>query len=64
MKLSALERLKYPHRLIMGKTALPLFLAVFDQILSILAGNDDILKSMDAFEIWPDLTTDYRASCP
>ena len=37
---------------------------VFDRTLFIQAGNDDINKSMDAFEILPDLTTDYRVSCP
>ena len=39
---------------------LPLFSAVFDQIIYILAGNDDIHKSMDEFKILPDLSTDYR----
>ena len=34
---------------------LPLFSAVLDQILFILAGNDDIHKSLDEFEIRPDL---------
>ena len=29
MELSALERLKIPHRLIMGKTVLPVFLSCF-----------------------------------
>ena len=31
----------------MGRTASPLVLAVFDCIIFILAGNDDILKSLD-----------------
>ena len=52
-----------PHRLIMGKTVLPLFSGVFDLILFKLAGNDAIHKSMDEFEILLDLTTDYRVSC-
>ena len=52
--------IKNPHILIMGKTLLPLFSAVFDQILYILAGNDDIHKSMDEFKILRDLSTDYR----
>ena len=48
------------HRLIMG-TFSRLF---FDRILFILAGNDDIHKSWDEFEIRPILITDYRVSCP
>ena len=38
--------------------------AVFDRILFILAGNDDIHKSLDEFEIRPDPTPDHRATCP
>ena len=47
-ELAALERQKKTHtcRLIMGKTVLPLFLGCFDWILFILAGNDDIYKSL------------------
>ena len=41
-ELAALERLKNPHMLIMGKTMSPLFSAVLDWILFILAGNDNI----------------------
>ena len=52
------------HRVIMGKTAAPRFLGCFDRILFILAGNDDIHKSLDEFEIRPDPTTDYGVSCP
>ena len=40
------------------------FSVVLDGILFILTGNDDIHKSLDEFEIRPDLTTDHRASCP
>ena len=29
-----------------------------------LAGNDDIHKSLHEFEIRPDPTTDNRVSCP
>ena len=29
-----------------------------------LAGNDDMHESLDEFEIWPDLNTDYGVSCP
>ena len=52
------------HRVIMGKTASLRFLNAFDQILFILAGNDDMHESLDEFEIWPDSTTDYGVSCP
>ena len=49
------------HRVIMEKTVLPLFFsAVFHPILFILAGNDDMHKSLEEFEIQPDQTTD----CP
>ena len=42
VELAALECLKNPHRLIMGKTMLHFSLAVLDRILFILAGNDNI----------------------
>ena len=50
------------HRVIMGKRASSRFLAVFDRILFVLAGNYDIHKSLHEFEIRPDPTTDN--SCP
>ena len=40
------------------------FSAVFDRILFILAGNEDIHKSLYEFEFRTDPTTDYRVSCP
>ena len=49
------------HRVIMGKRV---FSTVFDRILFILAGNDDIHKSLHEFEIRLDPTTDNRVSCP
>ena len=39
------------HRLIMGIGRHHVFYAFFDQILLILAGNDDIYKSLREFEI-------------
>ena len=42
------------HRVIMRKRHRHIFSAVSDRILFILAGNDDIHKSLDEFEIWPD----------
>ena len=50
------------HR--MGKRRHHVISNAFDRILFILAGNDDMHESLDEFEIWPDLTTDYRVSCP
>ena len=41
-----------------------LFSVVFDPILLILAGDEDIHKILDEFEFWPDRTTDYGVSCP
>ena len=38
--------------------------AVLDQILFILAGNNDIHESVDEIELLPDLTIDHRISCP
>ena len=61
-ELAALERLKNPHRLIMGKRCLHFFLAVLDRILFILAGNDNIHESLDEFEIWQDLTTGFHGN--
>ena len=40
------------------------FSNVFDRILFILAGNDDMHKSLDEFEMWPVSTTYYGVSCP
>ena len=51
------------YRVIMEKTMLPLFSAVFYSTLFILAGNDDMYESLEEFEIWPDLTTDCGVSC-
>ena len=51
------------HRVIMGEKGVITFSRLFfDRILFILAGNDDIHKSLH--EIWPDPTTDNRVSCP
>ena len=41
-----------------------IFSNVFDRIHFILAGNDDIHKSLNEFEIWRDLTMDYGVGCP
>ena len=44
----------------MGKQCLHFFSAVLDRILFILAGNDNIHKSLDEFEILLDLTTVFH----
>ena len=46
----------------MGKRFLHFFSAVFDRILLILAGNNNIHKSLDEFEIWLDLTTGFHGN--
>ena len=40
----------------------PLFSAVLDRILFILAGNDYIYESLDEFEIQPDSTTGFHGN--
>ena len=44
--------------------SLHLFLVVFDPVLLILAGNEDMHKISDEFEFQSDRTTDYGVSCP
>ena len=50
------------HRVIMGKRASSCFLKCFYRILFILAGNDDMHKSLDEFEILAGF--DYEVTCP
>ena len=51
-------------RVTLGKTASSHFLEHFDRIHFILAGNDDIHKSLNEFEIQRDPTIDYGVGCP
>ena len=51
-------------RVTVGKTVSSHFLEGFDWIHFILAGNDDIHKSLIGFEIRRDPTMDYRVGCP
>ena len=51
-------------RVTVGKTTSSHFSNVFDRIHFILAGNDDIHKSLNEFEIRRDPTMDYAAGCP
>ena len=46
----------------MGKTMPPFFSAVLDQILFILAGNDNIHESLNEFEIRLDPTTGFNGN--
>ena len=51
-------------RVTVGKTASSRFLECFDRIRFILAGNDDIHKSLNEFEIRRDPTMDHGVGCP
>ena len=55
---------KIPIDLLWEKQSHHVFSAVFDRILFILAGNEDIHKSLYEFEFRTDPTTDYGVSCP
>ena len=55
---------KSPINLYWGKRCLHVFSVVFDPILFILAGNEDMHEISDEFEFWPDRITDYGVSCP
>ena len=57
-------QLKTPIDLLWGKRCLHLFSVVFDPILFVLAGNEDMHKISDELEFRPDRTTDYGVSCP
>ena len=61
-ELAALERLKKSHGLIMEKMTSSNFLRYFHLILFILAGNKDLHKSLDEFEIRPDPTTGFHGN--
>ena len=47
-----------------GENDVHLFAVIFDLILFILAGNEDMHKILKDFEFRPDWTTDYGVSCP
>ena len=46
-----------------GERSLPFGLLVFDSILFILSGNEDMHKIPEEFDFRPDWTTDYGVSC-
>ena len=56
MELAALQRLKNRRH--------HLFSVAIDPILFKLASKEDMHNILDEFEFRPDLTTDYRVSCP
>ena len=57
-ELAALERMKKSHILISHH----IFSAIFDWILFIFAGNEDMHKSLNEFEIRPDATTGFHGN--
>ena len=59
-ELAALERLKKIPIDLLWK----MFSAVLDKILFLLAGTDNIHKSLDEVETWSAPTTDHRVNCP
>ena len=61
-ELAALESLKNPHRLIMGKMMSHFFSAILNLILFILAGNDNIHESFDEFEIRLDPNNGFHGN--
>ena len=59
VELAAIDRLKKSLR-IMRKQCLHFFSAVLDQIVFILAGNDNIHETLGEIEIQLDLTTGFH----
>ena len=53
---------KIPIDLKWGKRCHHIFSAIFDRILFIFAGNEDMYKSLNEFEIWPDATTGFHGN--
>ena len=37
---------------------------IFESIILILAGNEDMHESLDEFKFWPDTDTNTRVICP
>ena len=37
---------------------------IFESIILILAGNEDMHESLDELKFWPDSTTNSRVICP
>ena len=65
MELAALERLeKSPRTYSWEKSFENSSSFIFDSIILILVGNEDMHESLDAFKFQPDTTTDSRVICP
>ena len=63
-ELAAFERLKIPHRLIMGKWCCHASLFIFDRIIIKVAGNQDRHKSSVKFDFGPNQTIHFGVTCP
>ena len=63
-ELAALERLKNPHRLIMGKWCRHASLFIFERIIIKVAGNQEKHKSLVEFDFGPNQTTHFGVTCP
>ena len=61
---AALELLKKPHRLIMGKWWLHASSFIFDWLIINVAGNQDRHKSSVESDFGPNQTTHFGGSCP
>ena len=64
MELATLERLKFSHRLIMGKWCLQASSFNFDRIFFKFACNQDSHKISDEFEFWLDRISHFGVTCP
>ena len=63
-ELTALERLKISHRLIMGKCCLHASSFIFDRIIVKVAGNQDRHKSSVKFDFGLNQTHHFGVTCP
>ena len=62
-ELAALERMKkIPYTYNGEKRCNHIFSGIFDWILFIFAGNEDMYKSLNEFEIQPDATTGFHGN--
>ena len=63
MELAALEHMKkIPWTYNWEKGCHHIFSAIFDWILFIFAGNEDMHKSWNDYEIWLDVTTGFHGN--
>ena len=64
MELTALERLKLSHGLIMGNWCLHAISFIFDRIIIKVASNQDTHRSSVEFDFGPNHTTHFGITCP